>query len=90
MSNNTDMNSIRQTLRSFILENYLFTDDQSALVDDSSFLDNGVLDSMGILELIDYLDESFAIKVEGDELIPDNLDSINNLMTFISAKKSQA
>ena len=90
MSNNTDLNSIRQTLRSFILENYLFTDDQSALADDTSFLDNGVLDSMGILELIDYLDESFAIKVEGDELIPDNLDSINNLMTFIAAKKSQA
>jgi len=81
--------SIRQQLRSFILENYLFTDDQSALSDDSSFLDGGILDSMGILELIDYLDETFSIKVEGDELIPDNLDSINNLMAFIGSK-SQA
>lgn len=78
--------SIRQQLRSFILENYLFTDDQSALDDDSSFLDGGILDSMGILELIDYLDESFSIKVEGDELVPDNLDSINNLMAFIGSK----
>ena len=86
--------NIRQQLRSFILENYLFTDDQSALNDDSSFLDGGILDSMGILELIDYLDETFSIKVEGDELIPDNLDSINNLMAFIGSKslgsKSQA
>lgn len=89
MSNPLNIDSIRQQLRSFILENYLFTDDQSALADNSSFLDGGILDSMGILELIDYLDESFAIKVEGDELIPDNLDSINSLIAFIG-KKSQA
>jgi len=81
-----NIESVRQQLRSFILENYLFTDDQSALHDDSSFLDGGILDSMGILELIDYLDESFGIKVEGDELVPDNLDSINNLIAFIGPK----
>ncbi|HWV14848.1 MAG TPA: acyl carrier protein [Cellvibrio sp.] len=84
-----NIESIRQQLRSFILENYLFTDDPAALADDSSFLDGGILDSMGILELIDFLDESFAIKVEGDELIPDNLDSIDNLIAFIG-KKLQA
>ena len=89
MSNTLNLESVRQQLRSFILENYLFTDDQSALADNSSFLDGGILDSMGILELIDYLDETFAIKVEGDELIPDNLDSIDSLIAFIG-KKSQA
>lgn len=89
MSNTLNLDSVRQQLRSFILENYLFTDDQSALADNSSFLDGGILDSMGILELIDYLDETFAIKVEGDELIPDNLDSIDSLIAFIG-KKSQA
>lgn len=78
--------SIRQDLRKFILENYLFTDDEAALTDDDSFLDNGILDSMGILELIDFLDEKFAIKVGGDELTPDNLDSINRLLTFIQTK----
>lgn len=88
-SNPLNLDSVRQQLRSFILENYLFTDDQSALADSSSFLDGGILDSMGILELIDYLDETFAIKVEGDELIPDNLDSIDSLIAFIG-KKSQA
>lgn len=89
MSNTLNLDSARQQLRSFILENYLFTDDQSALADSSSFLDGGILDSMGILELIDYLDETFAIKVEGDELIPDNLDSIDSLIAFIG-KKTQA
>ncbi|RYY03785.1 MAG: acyl carrier protein [Gammaproteobacteria bacterium] len=81
-----NLDEVRQKLRHFILENYLFTDDQAALNDDDSFLEGGVLDSMGILELIDYLDEGFGIKVEGDELVPDNLDSINSLIKFISSK----
>jgi len=81
-----NLDEARQKLRHFILENYLFTDDESALKDDDSFLEGGVLDSMGILELIEYLDEGFGIKVEGDELVPDNLDSINSLIKFMSKK----
>ncbi|RYZ94918.1 MAG: acyl carrier protein [Moraxellaceae bacterium] len=76
----------REQLRQFILNNYLFTDEQSALADDASFLDNGILDSMGILELIDFLDESFNVKVSGDELVPENLDSINSVLKFLAAK----
>ncbi|HEY6528127.1 MAG TPA: acyl carrier protein [Cellvibrionaceae bacterium] len=76
----------REQLRQFILNNYLFTDEQSALADDASFLDNGILDSMGILELIDFLDEGFNIKVAGDELVPENLDSINSVLKFLAAK----
>jgi acyl carrier protein len=81
-----NLDEVRQKLRHFILENYLFTEDQAALKDDDSFLERGILDSMGILELIEHLDESFGIKVEGDELVPDNLDSINSLIKFISTK----
>jgi acyl carrier protein len=81
-------NDVRQQLRHFILENYLFTDDEAALSDDTSFLDGGILDSMGILELIEFLDETLSVKVEGDELVPDNLDSINSLLAFISTKLS--
>lgn len=81
-----NLEEVRQKLRHFILENYLFSDDQNALKDDDSFLDGGILDSMGILELIEYLDEGLGIKVEGDELVPDNLDSINSLIKFIGAK----
>jgi acyl carrier protein len=76
----------REQLRQFILNNYLFTDEQSALADDASFLDNGILDSMGILELIDFLDESFNVKVAGDELVPENLDSINSVLKFLASK----
>mgnify|MGYP000642044623 FL=1 len=73
-------------LRSYILENYLFTDDQSALNNDDSFLDKGILDSMGILEIIALLEDDFKVIVEDEEMIPENLDSINNLLTFIQKK----
>lgn len=78
---------IKKALRTFILENYLFTDDESALGDEDSFLDNGILDSMGILELIDYLTEDLNIDVDGDEVTPDNLDSINKVVSFIEKKR---
>jgi acyl carrier protein len=73
-------------LRSFILENYLFTQDQSALANGDSFLDSKILDSMGILELIQYLKEEFGIKVHESEMIPENLDSIDNLVAFMAKK----
>lgn len=76
-----------ENLRTFILENYLFTDDKSQLNNDDSFLDTGILDSMGILELVSYLDEELSIKVEPDEMVPDNLDSINNLLAYIGKKQ---
>jgi len=77
---------IKKGLRTFILTNYLFTDDESALGDDDSFLDNGVLDSMGVLELIDYLTEDLNVEVDGDEVTPDNLDSINKVVQFVTDK----
>lgn len=79
-------NNTEDLLRTFILENYLFTDDQRKLNNSDSFLDTGILDSMGILEMIYYLDEEMSIKVAPDEMIPANLDSINNLITFINKK----
>lgn len=79
--------SVKETLRNFILENYLFTDDQNALKDDDSFLDSGIIDSTGVLEVVMFLEEGFGIKVDDEEMIPDNLDSIDNLVAFV-AKKS--
>lgn len=83
---NDVVTSNEQLLREFILENYLFTDDQSKLNNADSFLDTGILDSMGILELIYFLEEELSIKTESAEMIPNNLDSINNLLTFIKKK----
>lgn len=74
-------------IRDFILENYLFTDDQSELNNGDSFLEQGIIDSTGIMEVIYFIEEQFSIAVEDEEMIPDNLDSVNNLMKFISSKQ---
>lgn len=78
--------STKDKLRSYILENYLFSNDQSALADDDSFLDKGIIDSTGILEVIYFLEEEFGIKVEDEEMVPENLDSISNLARYIESK----
>jgi len=75
-------------IKSFILETFLFTDDPSVINDRESLLDRGVIDSTGVLELVMFLEEEFAISVRDDELIPDNLDSIERVNAFVKRKKS--
>jgi len=82
--------STEQKLRKYILETYLFTTDDSALANDDSFLDKGIIDSTGILELVMYLEEEFGLAVADEELLPDNLDSINNLVKFVARKQAAA
>jgi acyl carrier protein len=72
-------------IRQFIAEKYLFGDDKQ-LNSDTSLLEAGIIDSTGILELISYLEEHFRIKVNDDELMPENLDTIANICAFLSKK----
>lgn len=76
------------SIRAFIFESFLFDANDDALQNDTSFLEQGIIDSTGVLELVDWLEEQFAISVEDDELVPENLDSINALAGFIDRKKS--
>jgi len=80
-----DMPDLKDRIRIFIVEHYLFGDDEG-LNNDSSFLDEGIIDSTGILELIDFIDQEFSITVKDEELLPENLDSINNLSAYIEKK----
>jgi acyl carrier protein len=80
--------SIEAKIRDYILENYLFTDDQSALSNQESFLDKGIIDSTGIMEVIMFLEEEFGISVEDEEMIPENLDSVNNIVAFVNRKQA--
>ena len=73
------------TAREFIVENFLFGDGQQ-LQDDTSFMESGIIDSTGILELITFLEEKYEIKIEDDELIPENLDNLQNVARFVSRK----
>ena len=70
-----------------ILENYLFTDDDSQLSDSDSFLEKGILDSTGILEVIYFIEDEYGIKVEDEEMIPENLDSVESLVVFVQHKQ---
>ena len=80
--------SIEEALRNFILENYLFTDNQSALSNSDSFMEKGIIDSTGILEVIFFLEDELGVIVEDEEMIPENLDSVNNIVAFVNAKKA--
>lgn len=78
---------IKDKLRLYILENFLFTDDQNELKDDDSFMEQGIIDSTGILEVIFLLEEEFSVKVENEDMIPDNLDSVNKIVSFVERKQ---
>ena len=72
-------------VREFIIENYLFGDGDT-LAEDTSFLESGIIDSTGILELIFFLEETFDVKIEDDELVPENMDSLKNISLFMERK----
>ncbi|MGZ4968619.1 MAG: acyl carrier protein [Methylobacter sp.] len=81
---------MKKTIRQYILENLLFTEDESVLQDSDSFLDSGIIDSTGVMEIILFIEETFDIKVNDNEMLPVNLDSVNNLTAFIQQKQAQA
>ncbi len=74
------------TIRQFIFDNFLFDADEGELKNDSSFLDQGIIDSTGVLELVEWLEDEFNISVDDEELIPENLDSVDSLAGFIARK----
>lgn len=78
-----------QKIRTFVVENYLFGE-ESKLDNDDSFMESGIIDSTGILELVRFLEATFGIKIADEELIPDNLDSINKIVEFLRKKQSSS
>ncbi|BCO07658.1 acyl carrier protein [Desulfolithobacter dissulfuricans] len=82
------MSDIVPKIRQFIFDNFLFDAGEEDLGNDDSFLEQGVIDSTGVLELVEWLEETFDIKVEDEELVPENLDSVNLLARFITGKTS--
>ncbi|MCD4722484.1 MAG: acyl carrier protein [Desulfobacula sp.] len=72
----------KNKIKAFIIENFLFGEDND-LKDDTSFLEEGIIDSTGVLELVEYLEEEFDIEIDDEDMIPENLDSLNNLEQFL-------
>ena len=81
--------SVNTRIRQFIVDNFLFGRGND-LADDSSFMEMGIIDSTGVLELISFLEQEYGVVVEDDELLPENLDSINKISGFVIHKLATA
>ena len=80
------MLAIEQEIRRFIVDNFLFGEENSKFSNDDSFLQQGIIDSTGVLELVAFLEEKYGIQIKDEELIPANLDCVNDLVRFIDRK----
>lgn len=80
------MNKTKETIRKYIVENFLFGEDEG-LTDDTSLLEKRIVDSTGILELVAFLEREFSIRIKDEELIPENLDSIDNMHHYLQTKR---
>ena len=74
------------SVRGFLQENYLFGYEEEDFADESSLMEHGVLDSLGVLELIAFLESEFGIKVADEEILPENFDSVNGISRFVINK----
>ena len=85
-----DEKEIKNIITQFILNNFVFNGQNKSIDENLSLYEKGIIDSTGVLELVDFLEEKFEIKIEDEELIPDNLDSINKISKFIQRKIDNA
>jgi acyl carrier protein len=77
---------IRTAICEFFVENFLMGEGTLAVRDDESLLEAGIIDSTGMLEMVMFLEQHFGLKVEDRELVPENLDSLSNLVQFVGRK----
>lgn len=80
------MESIEAEVRRYVVEHLLFGRGEVELRGETSFLESGIIDSTGVLELVQFLEETFHVKVEDEDLIPANLDSVSALTRFVESK----
>jgi acyl carrier protein len=78
--------STETLVRDYILENFLFTTDHGQLQDNASFLEEGIVDSTGVLELVMFVEDTFGITVEDEEIVPENFDSVQQLARYARLK----
>lgn len=81
---------IKDSVRAFIIDNFLFGDTSQAIADDSSLIDNGYIDSTSVLELVFFLEQTFGISVGDADIVPENLDSIGAIAAYVEAKQRAA
>ncbi len=80
---------MKDKIKVFVVETFLFGEGDE-LSEDTSFLNEGIIDSTGVLELVDFIEEEFGVTVEDDELVPDNFDSIEKIENYLKNIKLRA
>lgn len=78
--------TVPEKIRTFLAENFMLGQEVASLGLKASLLDAGIIDSTGVLELVEFIESTFKVKVEDEEMVPENLDSIENISNFISQK----
>jgi acyl carrier protein len=81
---------VRESIRGYIITNFLFGDASPLQGDSASLLDSGIIDSVGVMELVAFLEQDHELEINDEDLIPENLDSIDNLVNFVSRKRAVA
>jgi acyl carrier protein len=89
VGNDSATDGIASRIRNFLVDSFLLGDDDG-FGDDDSLLDGGIVDSTGVMEVVTFLEESFGITVDDDELVADNLDSVTALSGFVQRKLTTA
>ena len=80
------MTTMQNEIRQFVIDNFLFGQSDRQLGDSDSFLESGIIDSTGVLELIAFIESKYAVSIADEELVPANLDSIERVSAFIERK----
>jgi acyl carrier protein len=75
-------------VKEFIIENFLFGEEEQLELN-TDFFEKGIIDSTGVIELVSFMEETFEISIDDEELIPDNLSSLKNIEIFLTKKISQ-
>lgn len=81
------METIEEKIRKYIADNILYSNNGYPFSDQTSFLENGIVDSMNVMEIVMYTEENFGIKVKDEDIVPANFDSVQNLAEFIRRKQ---
>jgi acyl carrier protein len=86
MTGTVGVELIREQIRDFIARNFLFGSDASALDDGASLVEQGIVDDTGVLELVLFVEEAYAVQTTDDELLPENFDSVDNIVEYVVRK----
>lgn len=85
-----DMTTPEARVRAYILDNLMFSSNDADLANDASLLERGIIDSTGVMEIILFLEESFGITVRTEDMLPENFDSVQNIVRFVQREQGHS